>query len=178
MNPNFIAWIIITLGALTLWHAVYELILLPSFRRSIRFRLFALRDRLREFKSEHSNQCSDEAFHLLDDMLSWQTDHLPRLTYQLLERSAALLRENSVLRDEVARRMQTLNSCKLEEYVSIRKESSQLVLRTMALNSGGWIVYLVPIVYSWIIGEKIFKSAQRLSAMPSEQVERLQGCPA
>jgi hypothetical protein len=178
MNPNIIAWAIIFLTVVVLWHGIYELLILPTLRRSIRFKLFALRDRLRDFKAEHSHQCPDEAFRLLDEALSWQTDNLPGLTFPLLHRVTELLKDNVELRSALARRLTILNSCKLHEYVDIRKEASQLTLRTIALNSGGWVIYLVPIVYPWMAWETFRKNVSRLNALPSDEVDTLKACPA
>ena len=178
MTPNSIAWAIILLAGVALWHGIYELLILPTLRRSIRFKFFALRDRLRDFKVEHPQQCSDDTFHLLDGGLSWQMDNLPRLTFPLLHRVAELLKSNHELRSEVARRLTILNACKLPEYVSIRQEAAQLTMRTIGLNSGGWAVYLLPIAYPWIIIDTIRKRVSRLNALSSEEVDTLQACPA
>jgi hypothetical protein len=51
---------IIIFLALTVFHFVYESILAPSFRLSLRFRLFVLGDEVRKLKIECAESLNDE----------------------------------------------------------------------------------------------------------------------
>ena len=175
MNTNIIAWALIGLAFASLWHFVYEAILLPSIRQNLRHKIFALRDRLRAFKAENPAQCSDETFGLMDEQLSWLIHNLPKITFSLVSQSERLLKRNAELRDEVAQRVKILKGCQLNEYVEIRKEAAELTMRTLAYNSGGWIVYLVPIVYPVLWWDKLSKRAQRATSLPVHEFDHMRG---
>jgi hypothetical protein len=53
---------IIVLMALAVFHFVYESIWAPSFRLSLRFRLFVMRDEVRQLKIECAETLGDEHF--------------------------------------------------------------------------------------------------------------------
>jgi hypothetical protein len=61
---------IIVLLALAVFHFVHESILAPSFRLSLRFRLFVLRDEVRQLKIECAESLNDEHFVFLQDSIN------------------------------------------------------------------------------------------------------------
>lgn len=176
MNINILAWMIIGLAAAALWHFVFEAILLPTIRQEIQFKLFTLRDELRALKANEPEACGDEPFHLLDTSLSWRMDHLESITISFLKRTRDRLRGDSEFRTEVERRLAVLESCKLPEYVRIRQQSNALTLDIVTANSGGWIVYILPIAYTMFIWDKLKSAVRKVNAMPEQEgVEMLGG---
>lgn len=176
--PNITAWLIIALGIAAAWHAIIEVIVLPTVRQTVRFKLFALRDQLRALKAEHPDECEDEAFHMLDDSLSWRMDNLPRLAFRFVHDWTAKVKATPSLAKEVERRLAVLESCKLPDYVTIQSESNKLTLEAIAFNSIGWAIYLLPVVYAMTVWEKIATAARRVNVMPEDDVAALKLCPA
>jgi hypothetical protein len=61
---------ILYLIALAALHFVYESILAPSFRLSLRFKLFVLRDEVRQLKIDCASSLNDRHFDFLQDSIN------------------------------------------------------------------------------------------------------------
>jgi hypothetical protein len=170
---NTISYILIAIGFIGLWHFVYEAILLPSMRQNLRFQVFALRDRLRTLKAEHPKQCEDAPFHMLDQSLSWQMNNLHKVTLLFLLETAKRKEHDKDFAEHVKKRIALAESCKLPEFVELLKLRQKLYEDTLALNSGGMFVYLVPVVIAAITWQKIRRYAKVWTGMSDHELERM-----
>lgn len=164
---------IIFTGFVAVWHLVYEAILLPSKRQDIRFQLFALRDRLRNFKSEHPKQCGDDTFHMLDDSMSWYMDNLHKLTFSFLHETHRKLDTDDGFKTKVERRTRVLEQCELSEYKDIRARANHLLMETFIVNAGGWFIYLVPIALGLVVKDKIVATIKAVAGLSSHDLDRM-----
>ncbi|MBI5770894.1 MAG: hypothetical protein HZA93_24160 [Verrucomicrobia bacterium] len=176
--PTVISWLVVVLALACAWHFIYEAIVLPSLLQHTRFKLFALRDRLRALKAESPVQCADEPFHLLDNSLSWRMDNLPRLTIVYAQRLHRRIERDAALREQLESRARLLESCQLPEFVEIWKESNVLTTHALGINSGGWFIYLLPIAYVMAIWDGIQRLVRSVNVIPEEELTTLQACPA
>jgi hypothetical protein len=172
---NVLAYSIIGLGVVAVWHFIFELIILPSLRQQLKFKIFDLRDRLRTLKADHSTQCGNAAFHQLDDSLSWQIDNQHKLTFSLIHDTTAELKNNPDLHAKVEKRLADLNSCELPEYRSIREERNKLFTQALIANSLGWAIYLVPILFICMAMEKIVQTTKLWTGMSDREMDRISG---
>ena len=59
-------FIIVFLICATIWHYIYDGILLPSFRLNLRYKLFQKRDKLRSLKLKYDNEIDPQIFKHID----------------------------------------------------------------------------------------------------------------
>jgi hypothetical protein len=130
--------------AFALWHFIYEAILAPSQRLKLRFDLFILRDRVRELKIENPHAFRDKHFHYLQDSINTLVALLARFDIATMERIESEMRKNPELQKCSEERIRTLDDCTLEEAKKIRYQTLRLAFVALALNSGGWFLYVVP----------------------------------
>lgn len=175
---SFFTYSILVLGILAMVHFVYEAILLPSLRQKQRFRLFALRDQLRDLKCEHSHQLDDETFHALDDSLSWQIDNQSRLTLSLMCKVEYTYENDPEFRNHVKHRLEILNRCKLETFIQIRKKAAHQYLDTILINSGVWVLAVVPLAVVYLCTAFFLTRAGRLIALPKSELNQYAASPA
>lgn len=169
---TLIAYAIYGLVFVAAFHFVYEAIILPSARLKHRFRLFALRDRLRTLKAENP-RIDDEAFHALDDAISWQMDHLHRLTISFMRKVGRLYESNPAFRDHVAERLAILDRCQLTEFKDIRKDLGDYFTQALTINAGAWFVYLVPIALCVVCLDKIKEKVRKTTALTNEELDNV-----
>lgn len=146
-----IAIAIVALAVLTGWHLVYEAILAPSLRYVIRLQLFAVRDEARDLSIDESAADGGGALRDLDEAISTAIKVCTDLTL-----SDIVHVEKAVAEDEGAKatRVQRLN--RLDQApVAARaawKKLTMLVAAAIAVNHGGWLIYVVPVgivLLSW-----------------------------
>jgi hypothetical protein len=167
---NLMVTLIIILGVLAVVHFAYEAILVPSFRQAQRFRLFALRDQLRTLKSENPGM-DNSAFHALDDSLSWQLDNQHRLTPYMMAIVDHQYTSDKDFRDNIEKRMRILEKCQIDDFIRIRRAASRQFLGSVIINSGVWLICLVPLVMGVVWINSLRKRASRMIALPKRELE-------
>lgn len=178
MNITLMAYLIISLGAIAVWHFAYDAILLPSFRQDIRFKLYQLRDRLREVKSENPSQLPNDAFHLVDDSLSWQIDNQHRLTFSLLARTEECIKANPEFAEKIKKRVETINASQIYDYQQIRIQQVRLLKRALLYNAFGWAIYLIPIGLVLAMMERIVRTVKVWGSMSEGELDKMSPCGA
>jgi hypothetical protein len=136
---------ILALGGLALFHFVYESILAPSFRVHLKFRLFSLRDRLRELKCECEPEVSDEVYRYLEGSLNGTIALLQRIDLSAIVRTHELLRRQPRLAQELNERRSAVEACTIKNIKEIRDQSARVARLAFLTNSGAWFLYLVPL---------------------------------
>jgi hypothetical protein len=137
-------YLLVMLLVVALYHFIYESILAPSMRLKLRFELFVLRDRVRKLKIENSEYFKDKHFHYLQDSLNNLIALLARFDCATLVRIESEMKRHPELRKRAEERSRTLDDCDLEEVRVIRYESLKLASTALVVNSGGWLIYILP----------------------------------
>jgi hypothetical protein len=130
------------------FHFLYEMIVAPSLRLNLGFRLFALRDQLRRLKMTAADELDDRHFHGLQDSLNALVRTLDVFDLSLLVRLRNLAKQDAAFRARVEARASVLDGSDMPEFLEIRKRSIRIALEALAVNSGGWIVYLIPVLFA------------------------------
>jgi|SRR5580704_13209171 hypothetical protein len=175
---NALSYVIIGLGAVALWHFIYEAVLLPSIRLNLRFKLFSLRDRLRNLKMECQENCPDDSFHLLDDSLSWQMDNLHKMTFSLLFDTIHLMKKEPALAQEMERREKIYTNCQIPEFIKIRNEQNVIAVHVVGSNSVGWLIYLLPIIFIGALWKRVSGWVKLMGDTPNTELDRISTCTA
>ena len=134
------------------YHFIYESMIAPAARLKLRFKLFALRDRVRNLKRVCPQEFEDRHFFYLQDSLNTLIALLPRFDLVTLQRVASEIERNPELKARVTTRTALLDDCALVEVQKIRDASVEIGTRALTINSGGgWLVYVVPLLLLAIV---------------------------
>jgi hypothetical protein len=172
----------ILLFVLGLFHFLYESIIAPSIREVLRYKLFALRDDLRQLKHDEPNACSDEVFVILQESLNNSINLTKIVTWRLINQIKHLIANNPIVRAEVERRRRILASCPSQLVRQIREKQLDLLIWATAVNNGGALFYvwlLLPFfVIFWAIQRwkrgiaAAFRQVEVVIDLPEEQYKR------
>lgn len=160
--------LIFIIAFLALFHFVYESILAPSFRLSLRFKLFALRDELRALKIECGARLDDKHFHFLQDSINALISVLFRVDITLMAIAVQSYKTDPEFRRRVDERAKILDDCTVEPAREIRRKSLWIFAQALAVNCGIFFTIVAPIAIGHA-GYSEIKSRVRKVASLSEQ---------
>lgn len=159
---------------LSLWHFVYEGILAPSYRLHLRNELFSLRDELRKLKIEgHVTEADAKVFEFVHAGINAFLGRLPELTFSAQQHARHELQNNENWREKVEKRLELINACQNEEVRSIFERACSTAAKAFLINSGGWIVYVVPAVMCLLFYKSFKHLVSELVAAPPAIADRL-----
>jgi hypothetical protein len=127
-------------------HFVYESILAPSWRLRLRYRLFALRDELRDIKTTSGDALDDRHYRYLQASINIQLANLYRYDFATFVSAEFKYRTNPRFKKLVDSRSDLLDDCNIPEAKSIRNRSLKSVAAAIAINSVPLCIFLLPIV--------------------------------
>lgn len=136
----------IILFIFAMFHFIYESILSPMFRMEIRYKLFETRDKLRNFKLKNIEDCDNETFELLDEYASKTINMLPLYNFSNLYYASKVKGDEKLL-SEIGKHTELIKNSKFDELKKIDKEITRAAVKSLLVNSGGWIYIVVPIVF-------------------------------
>lgn len=132
MSTDFIADTIFWSTVACVAVFVYQGIILPGIRLSLRYRVFALRDQLRRLVIEGRVQEKDAAFQLLHDRLNFMCISLSRLDLARVIQTSSSLDDQTKTR--VAHYMRLMEAAP-GEVQKIYKESLNVLMLALTYNS-------------------------------------------
>jgi len=143
---TYLAYIVVFLLLASAWHLFWEGLAAPTLRMILRFKLFELRDELRELRLKRGRELGEDLFDIMDDGLNAQIQVAGHLHFSQMRALRRLFEEDEQLRAEAEEVGRLIEQCPLEEIRQIRADSAKVMFHTMTINSGGWLIYLAPIV--------------------------------
>jgi hypothetical protein len=138
MNPRLIAEFVFWLTIAAIVFAIYQAAILPGLRLSLRYRVFALRDRLRTLVMNGTVKESDPAFNLLHEQLNFVSCNLFRYDLLRIVRSVNKMTEEQ--KAYVAARVKIMEGAH-EEVRKIYQESIEVVSLSVVINSLFFFVF-------------------------------------
>jgi hypothetical protein len=167
------SYFLAALIVLIAWHFVYEGILAPSLRLKLRFELFALRDELRLLKVSCGSSLDDKHFHYLQDSINAMISLLPRIDLSTLVAAQSEFERNKEFRAHCEARSKVLDDCNIPQARDLRRKSLRLVGVVLGVNSGGWAIFVLPVI-GCIGSFQVLKSRIRLVAsLPESDLNRV-----
>lgn len=138
--------IFIIIFLFALWHFVYQGILLPNSRLSLRYRLFEIRDKLLSIELEHGK---DEASLMIIDSINVSLKYMHSFNiYDLVSNINTINNDEKLKKSFLKRQEVIINSRKeIQEVIS---ELVKINSTTLVFNAGGWLPFLIlifPIIY-------------------------------
>jgi hypothetical protein len=165
---NVFFWIII---GVALCHWIYEGIILPSLRLSLRYRLFALRDRLREVKLKNKEAVSDDVFRYLQGTINNGIVLLPFTDFRVLG-AAEAIEKDETLRNRIQKREAAITECQLSEIKEIVEEIGDIWWTAFISNTAAFAAYVVPLIFILHFWTQISGSIKKLVLVPEKEIEK------
>jgi hypothetical protein len=162
-----ISFLLIVLFTLALFHWAYEAAIAPSVRLGTRYRLFALRDELRNFVARNGVKLNDPAIQLLEESINSTIEYMPGINFGFILAFHQRCSSDESFRKRVEYRRQVIEAFEAPpEFHALRKRFEHIFRDVTILNGGGWFVYLVPIALVGICWEWLRRLIVRLCVVP------------
>ena len=159
-------FILIALAAL---HFVYESILAPSFRLSLRFKLFVLRDEVRKLKIDCAGSLSDKHFDFLQNSINNLISNLNRFDMATFVGVEFESKKDPSFLKAAEERSRMLDDCKIPRAREIREQSLKIISAAIFINSGAlFLLIFAPIIIA-TLGYTEVKQRIRIFAFISDQ---------
>lgn len=140
-----IAFLIVSLFTLALFHWAYESAISPSFRLGARYRLFGLRDELRNFSAQKGFQLDRAAIRVLEESINSVIEHMYQIDFGFAFAFSQRCAADNSFRMRVEHRQSVVDSYQDPEFQELRQRYGTIFREITMINSGAWFVYLVPV---------------------------------
>jgi hypothetical protein len=165
-------FIFLASGVFALLHFVWQGIVAPSMRLELRFRIFALRDKLRRLKLA-DQPLNDEAFTTAEDALIAALRVLYEIDIPLLVHCDSLVAADQKFKEQVQKRMEIIKCSNSSELEDIMNDLRKQVERAAVINSGGWILYVLPPVFMFLFFKRLFSPIFSVIYMNRAQINKI-----
>ncbi len=167
-----LVYLFLVAGLYSLLHFIWEGIIAPSMRQSIRIDLFALRDELRRLKISEPDMPM-EAFNAVQDGLNSTICHLNGIDVPFLVYCDKMVDRDPKLKECVEKRQELVRSANSPALVKIAGQIRLKVEAAARTNSGGLYLYLVPIVLGYLCLKWTCSPIFTMLYIPSWQLEKI-----
>lgn len=161
---------------LAIFHFVYESILLPSIRQRLRYKLFALRDRLVRLSLDNNQKTEIKHFEHIERSINTSIRHLPYMTISTIFHADNFYKMNPELQNDINRRVETIKNLKNEQLKELHSVCIKYSIQSLVYNSMMLFIYLLPIVLLisliGVIRNRVKRTVQSLSVTPEYQFEK------
>jgi hypothetical protein len=161
------AVLLFLLFVLVLFHWAYESAIAPSWRLGLRYKLFALRDELRNFAAQKGIQLDHTAINTLEESINSATYYMREINFGFIYSFNTRYKCDESFRKRVNHRRAVLEEYQDVEFRAMRKRYEHIFREINLANCGGWMIYLIPIVYVAICWEWLRRLYVKLSVVPS-----------
>ena len=159
------------------WHFVYESILVPTMRLGLRYKLFAIRDRLRMLKSCNHDEIPEVIFDSLNHSANVTINNIPYITISALFSAKKIYDNDILVRKEIDRRIKGVNECKVAEIQSLNRSLIKCAAEAFIINSGGWLLYALPFAIIVFILAIILQQISQIKSSIKGQIQQLTYLP-
>src|SRR5262249_18411987 len=125
-------------------HFIYDGIILPSIRLKFRYRLFRLRDELRELKVLEGEKLEDTVFHYLQGSINNAIRMIPRSDIATALRAKKAIEHDSHLAHLVEKRKALIEQCPIDKVREIEGAAISTVSSALLANNGMLCLYFLP----------------------------------
>lgn len=162
--------LILTFAALAILHLVYEGIVAPSIRLKLRYRLFSVRDELRQIKSDET-KFSEKLFGATQGQINTGLRMLHRTDIEMLWRVHNALTEEVMERvrahERLLKDVENVNIAKLSDAIG------RIARQAFETNCGAWNLYIIPIGVLWICFGEVTRLVRGLLQLPASVLETI-----
>ena len=152
---------------------MWEGIIAPSIRLEIRYELFKMRDAIRRLKIEYGDQFSNELFDTLQHTINNEIGLLHHATIGDFYKAYKKYGNKEQLPAEIEKLEQLIKDCPISEVRDIWTRSVAALVIAFIVNTGGWLIYIVPIIITLVSLNSIRKLAKILIGLSTNDVNKL-----
>lgn len=143
---------------LVLWHWLWESVIAPDMRLWMRNKLFACRDMLRRMAIDDKTILNDSAFKIAQDDANFLINNLHNLNIDLLFKVVVESEKQPELHTGTMQKRQCIQDAP-KEIIRIFSAFERICLTSFIINSGGWFIYILPVVAALFMTGKIKRAA-------------------
>ena len=160
--------------ALAALHFVYESILAPSFRLSLRFKLFVLRDEVRQLKIDCAASLSDRHFDFLQDSINNLISNLDRFDMATFVGVQLESKKDPSFLKSAEERSCMLDDCNIPRARDIREQSLKIVSAAIFINSGAlFLLIFAPIIIATLGYTEVKKRIKIFAFISDQDLKRI-----
>jgi hypothetical protein len=163
-----IATLLIVSALLVVWHLVWENMIGPTWRTSIRYRLFRLRDQIRQHIISAPKGDDVTGYQYLHDAVNGLLANIERLDFTMLWAMRSALRNDQEIRRRSMERRLVIERC--EDGGEMLSTASGLFREAISANTGGWFIYIVPPLVGWMSMRGLVNLINEILGVPSRLI--------
>jgi len=156
----------------TIFHFVWEAILAPSFRLSLRYELFRMRDLVRKLHHECPDDCSEDVYRYLQGGINNGIRLLPKTDLVLLSAIEQAMKTDEALRKRIEKRRELLDACINPDVKQIRTDVQKISQKALLINLGGWAIYVVPVIVAFASCKAASRFIKNTLLIPEGELQR------
>lgn len=139
-----IAVLFLVFIGLVIFHFWWDAIIAPSARMELRYELFRMRDELRRLKIDHPQELDDEVFDTFQHILNKEIRFLHQATIGALFLAYRKYKDDPSIEENFQRFEKLIDESQFEEIKNIDENSAVVTGVALVVNSGGWLIYVIP----------------------------------
>jgi hypothetical protein len=152
------------------YHLMWESLIAPTFRMKFRFELFMLRDKVRLYQCEETTSEPDRSVaEDVESMINHAIQLLHTATISSIQSARKELSENRDLKKRIEKRHASIEAN--VEMKAISSRVTDLVASGFIVNSGGWFIYLIPVLGVMLSITALKRSLDQVLAAKSYELE-------
>ena len=154
---------------LSLVYLLLESAILPNERLKLRYDLFQLRDELRWKSINEPNSITDEEYKILSSTINGTISNMGHIVPSTLYKAHMTYSSNEEFRKSVDKKKAVIQNSQNEFVKTIDDRARGLTFMALGINSGGWMVLIVPIYMLY----KLFLSLTNYALKIKEKIYQL-----
>ena len=158
--------------SLALFHFIYQSVISPTLRLYIRCKLFELRDELRRLKLNRGENVDDNLLGDIQESINLNLENLAFVDLSLIYETQKYLEKDTNLAKKVETRKKLLEHSDNKELKEIYKKNVELLAVTMLINSGGWVIYVIPVLIIAFTFSYIKNLVKKLVFVPEDVINQ------
>lgn len=164
---------IIALFVLPLWHFIYEGILMPAIRFKLRLELFKIRDTIRRIKIDGGDDIPEAAFSYAERNVNQIVNILKFVDPFVLDEAKRHLANDPQLATRIEQARAEFTQTASEELQEQYRKAIRVGVTASCINSGGWVIYLLPLVLPCMFASHLVKTVAMMASAPPHEIEKM-----
>lgn len=155
---------------LVLFHFIYEYIIAPTLRRNLSFKLFKLRDELRNLAIESEDNINKEVYTYLQNTINNTIKFVDILDFRILYNMKEIIEHDGKLQKMIKKYNEMFEKNATDEMRYIRERKLFVVKEIILVNTFGMFVYIIPIIFLCVMYDKIKLWISTFASVPDTPV--------
>jgi hypothetical protein len=171
------SYLILVLMLMALWHWVYESLVAPSLRQSLRLELGWLHQELQDSMGAEADPSRHEPWRMLEESVCVLDLLLEKFDAVTVASVAFELRRDPVLRARAEARGRMLDGSGSAAVRRVRQRTLDLAAKAVAINSGGWCIFIVPLALVRVGMRRLGRAIAASVSLSNGELRRIAALP-